>query len=164
MARVSRLFAMAIFFLSAGAASAQSRTEVGVLSCRGPTMSYILASVSDLRCVFRRSDGMLIRYHATVRLIGVNIGVYQTTALEWGVFAPSRVIARGDLRGNYGGVSAGASIGLGLGANVLLGGSNNTIALQPVSVQGQTGWSVAAGIVGLELRDDERVRRRIRRR
>jgi hypothetical protein len=164
MFRASKWLALSILLLSAGSASAQSRTEVGVLACRGPTTSYILASVSDLRCVFRRSDGQRFHYHALVRLIGVNIGVYQTTALEWAVFAPTQVISPGDLRGNYGGVSAGASIGLGLGANVLLGGSNNTIALQPVSVQGQTGWSVAAGIAGLELRDEERIRRRMRRR
>ena len=63
---------------------------------------------------------------------------------------------RGDLRGAYGGVSARVSVGLGLGANVLLGGSDNTIALQPVSVEGQTGLSVNAGISGLELSDEGR--------
>ena len=61
-------------------------------------------------------------------------------------------VALNDLRGNYGGVSAGASLGYGLGANVLLGGSGETIALQPVSVEGQSGWSVNAGLAGLELR------------
>ena len=164
MLRISTLLALAIFVLSAGSASAQTRVEVGVLACRGPTMSYILASVSDLRCVFRRSDGKLFRYGATVRRIGVDIGINQTTAIEWGVFAPTTKIGRGDLRGNYGGVSAGASIGLGLGANVLLGGSGNTIALQPISVQGQTGLGVAAGIAGLVLADEGPVRRRGRRR
>jgi len=152
MVRISTFLALAIFVLSAGSAAAQAQAEVGVLACRGPTMSYILASVSDMHCVFRRSDGRTFRYRATVRLVGVNIGVNQTTALEWGVFAPTRRITRNDLSGNYGGVSAGASLGLGLGANVLLGGSNDTIALQPISVQGQTGWSIAAGISGLALR------------
>ena len=45
-----------------------------------------------------------------------------------------------------------ATVGVGVGANALVGGSNNTIALQPVSVQGQTGLSVAAGVAGLDLR------------
>ena len=152
MRRISTIFALTALVLSAGSAAAQSRVEVGVLSCRGPTMSYILASVSDLRCVFRRSDGRTFKYSATVRRIGIDIGVNQTTALEWGVYAPIRRITRHDLSGNYGGVSAGASIGLGLGANVLLGGSNDTIALQPVSVQGQTGLGIEAGIAGLALR------------
>ena len=150
--RLSTLIALGIVALSAGSVSAQSRNEVGVLACRGPTTSYVLAAVSNMRCIFRRSDGQTFPYDATIRLVGVNVGVNQTTALEWGVFAPTKIIGRGDLRGSYGGVSAGASLGLGLGANALLGGSNNTIALQPISVQGQTGWSIAAGISGLALR------------
>jgi len=152
MLRTSTILALAALVLSAGAASAQSRVEVGVLACRGPVNSYILASVGDLRCVFRRSDGKTFRYRATVRRIGIDIGVNQTTAMEWGVFAPTQRITPADLRGNYGGVSAGVSIGLGLGANVLLGGSNDTIALQPVSVEGQTGFSIDAAIAGLALR------------
>lgn len=152
MLRKSTLLALAALVLSAGAAAAQSRVQVGVLSCRGPTQSFILASRTELNCVFRRSDGALYSYRGIVRRVGVDIGVNQTQAIEWGVFAPARAIGRGDLSGNYGGVSAGASVGYGLGANVLLGGSNNTIALQPVSVQGQTGFSIAAGIAGLELR------------
>jgi hypothetical protein len=152
MLRISVMLALAALALSAGSASAQSRAEVGVLSCRGPTNSYIVASFSDLRCVFRRSDGRTFRYRATVRRFGIDIGVNQTTALEWGVYAPTRRISRRDLRGDYGGISAGVSIGLGLGANVLLGGSNDTIALQPVSVEAQTGLGIDATISGLALR------------
>ena len=164
MIRISALAALGVVALSAGSAAAQSRVEVGVLSCRGATTSFIVASVSNLGCAFRRADGQIYRYRATVRRVGVDLGINQTTALEWGVYAPSRRIGRGDLRGAYGGVSAGVSVGLGLGANVLLGGSNNTIALQPVSVEGQTGLSVNAGISGLELSDEGRPRRKARRR
>jgi len=72
--------------------------------------------------------------------------------VAWAVLAPSRQIGRGDLAGTYVGAAASATVGVGVGANALIGGSNNTIALQPVSVQGQTGLSVAAGVAGLELR------------
>ena len=68
------------------------------------------------------------------------------------MFAPSRGRQRGELAGNYGGAAASATVGVGVGANALIGGSSNTIALQPLSVQGQTGLSVAAGVAGLELR------------
>jgi len=68
------------------------------------------------------------------------------------VFAPTRGIQRGGLAGNYAGGSASATVGIGVGANALVGGSGNTIALQPVSVQGQTGLSAAAGIADMELR------------
>ena len=40
----------------------------------------------------------------------------------------------------------------GPGGNVLVGGSNNSIALQPLSLQGQVGLNVAAGLESLELR------------
>src|SRR6266481_3633657 len=68
------------------------------------------------------------------------------------VFAPTGVIHPGDLAGNYGGVQGNASIGVGVGANALVGGSNNTFALQPVSAQAQTGLNVSAGLADLELR------------
>jgi hypothetical protein len=71
--------------------------------------------------------------------------------MTWAVFAPGKLKA-GSLAGSYGGVSAKATIGVGLGANVLVGGLNKTIALQPLSVQTQTGLNIAAGIAGLRLR------------
>jgi Protein of unknown function (DUF992) len=151
MVRKLSLFACAALALAAGATSAQARTEVGVLACRGVTTSYIVASRKDLQCVFHRADGQSFRYTGKVVLVGVDIGVNQTVSLDWRVLAPTYRVGPGDLRGNYGGVSAGMSLTVGLGLNALLGGSNNTIALQPFSVEGQTGWSVAAGVAGLEL-------------
>ena len=75
-------------------------------------------------------------------------GWYQ---IGWGgEFAPGSV-ARGALQGSYGGASAEVSAGLGLGANALIGGFNGSVALQPLSIQGQTGLNVAAGIAGVEL-------------
>jgi hypothetical protein len=70
------------------------------------------------------------------------------------VLAPSLDIPSGALAGNYGGVSAEATVGLGVGANALLGGSENSIALQPVSVQAQQGLNVAVGVSALSLRFD----------
>ena len=57
----------------------------------------------------------------------------------------------GNSAGSYGGVGANASIGVGGGGNFLVGGPANAYALQPVSLQGQTGLNVAAGVAGLEL-------------
>jgi len=146
-------FATAALLLSIGATAAQARVKVGVLECRGGTTSFVLASVTDLRCAFRPSArGERYRYRATIRRVGPDISFRQTTVLAWAVFAPTRKIGRGDLRGTYVGVGAGASLGLGLGANALLGGSNNTIALQPLSVQGHTGLGIGAGVESLVLR------------
>jgi hypothetical protein len=133
-------------------AAAQSRVEVGVLECRGHSTSFIIGSVTDLNCVMRHSGGGSEPYQATIRRVGVDIGINVETAVAWAVFAPTRAVGPGDLAGNYAGVSANATAGVGVGANALLGGSNNTIALQPVSVQAQTGLSIAAGVSGMELR------------
>ena len=92
------------------------------------------------------------RYLGVVRRIGVDLGVTQNVSLGWVVFAPTGVIHPGDLAGNYGGVGGNASIGVGVGANALVGGSNNTFALQPVSAQAQAGLNVSAGLADLELR------------
>jgi len=89
---------------------------------------------------------------ATIRKVGLDLGITEETALAWGVYAPVARLGPGDLAGDYAGAQGSASIGVGAGGNFLVGGSNNTIALQPLSVQGQVGLNVAAGLESLELR------------
>ena len=89
---------------------------------------------------------------ARMHRVGLDIGINQQVGLAWAVFAPSRGLGRGDLAGSYVGGAASATVGVGVGANALIGGSSNTVALQPLSLQGQTGLSVAAGVADLELR------------
>jgi hypothetical protein len=141
--------------LSAAAHAQQpiQRVQVGVLECRGgSSVGFIVGSVTNLGCVLR-ADGMPDdRYVATIRKVGVDLGITQESALAWGVFAPSARLGPGDLSGNYAGAQGSAAIGVGVGGNVLIGGSENSIALQPLSVQGQVGLSVAAGLESLELR------------
>ena len=137
----------------ATSAQAQSRVEVGMLDCRGSTSSFVVGSVTQLNCMFNPGGGgRPAPYIATMRRVGVDLGFNQQVAVAWGVFAPSRGSPRYDLSGNYAGGAASATVGVGLGANALIGGSGNTIALQPLSGQAQTGLSVAAGVAGLELR------------
>src|SRR5262247_247974 len=145
--------AAAVLAVSSGPALAQSRVAVGVLECRaGPATTFIVGSVRDFDCLFTPTDGPLQRYGATIQRLGVDLGWSNTTSMLWQVFAPTNVIGPGALSGGYGGVSAGAAIGVGLGANALAGGLNNSFALQPVSVEGQTGLNAFAGIASLELR------------
>jgi hypothetical protein len=134
-------------------ASAQERVQVGVLECRGgASIGFIVGSVTNLGCVLRIDGVPEDRYVATIRKVGLDIGITEETALAWGVFAPTRRLGAGDLSGNYAGAQGSATIGVGAGGNVLVGGSNNSIALQPLSLQGQVGLSVAAGLESLELR------------
>ncbi len=140
-------------FTGAYAQQPIQRAQVGILECRGAaSMGFVVGSVTNLGCVLR-ADGMPEdRYVATIRKVGLDLGITQETALAWGVYAPVARLGPGDLSGDYVGAQGSASVGVGLGGNVLVGGSANSIALQPLSVQGQVGLNVAAGLESLELR------------
>ena len=110
----------------------------------------MVGSVTSFECVFQSEGRRPEPYLATVRRYGVDLGFTDQTRLVWAVNAP-QTGGRGDLAGNYGGVGANASVGVGFGGNFLVGGPENPYALQPLSVQGQTGLNVAAGIADIEL-------------
>jgi hypothetical protein len=134
-------------------ADAQQRVQVGILECRGgSSVGFIVGSVTHLGCVLRVEGMPEDRYVATIRKVGLDLGITQESALAWGVFAPVTRLGPGDLAGNYAGAQGSASVGVGVGGNALIGGSGNSIALQPLSVQGQVGLNVAAGLESLELR------------
>lgn len=138
---------------SAVPASAQEgRVRAGILNCEGPgQVSFIVGSVTEMGCIFKPEYGHPQRYNAKITRIGVDIGVTTANALAWAVFAPTKRIGPGEIAGGYGGVAAGAAIVVGGTANVLLGGSNNSVALQPLSLVGSRGANVVAGIAGLDL-------------
>jgi hypothetical protein len=156
MRRFSTILSVAAAALVAPVAVAQSQsgsTQVGVLECRGgPNVGMIVGSVTNLGCVFRSQGRPDDLYTARITKIGVDLGITTETALSWAVFAPTVQFGPGDLSGNYAGVGASAAVVAGVGGNALIGGSQNSFALQPLSVQGQTGLSVAGGVQSLELR------------
>ena len=145
--------ALATLASSIGGADAQQRVQVGVLECRGgASVGFIVGSVTNLGCVLRAEGMPEDRYIATIRKVGLDLGITQESALAWGVFAPVARLGPGGLSGDYVGAQGSATLGVGVGGNVLVGGSANSIALQPLSVQGQVGISIAAGLESLELR------------
>ena len=128
-----------------------ARVEAGILECSGTTASFILGSVTELHCMFRPAAapaGPIHRNDPACRRRRRAAGECRMAGR-----CSRRPAALGPAicAGSYGGAAASATAGVGVGANALVGGSNNTIALQPVSLQGQTGLGVAAGIAGLEL-------------
>ncbi len=154
MSRFSLLLGIAAAALAIGSAEAQqSRVKIGVLECRGgASMGFIVGSVTHLGCLLRSEGRPDEPYVATIRKVGLDIGITQETGLAWAVFAPVERLGPGALSGNYAGAQGSAAVGVGVGANVLVGGSDNVISLQPLSLQGQTGFNVAVGLEGLELR------------
>ena len=155
MRRFLILAALAALASSTGGASAQqvARVQVGVLECRGgASIGFVVGSVTNLGCVLRADGLPEDRYVATIRKVGLDLGITQESTLAWVVYAPVERIGPGDLSGDYAGAQGSAAVGVGVGGNVLVGGSANSIALQPLSIQGQVGLSVSAGLESLELR------------
>ena len=151
--RLSTL-SIAIVALMAPIASANALPAVraGVLQCQGgQNVGFVVGSVTSLECVFQSEGRRPEPYIATVKRIGLDLGITEQTQFSWAVNSPDGRLGYGGLAGSYGGVGANASVGVGFGGNFLVGGPANAYALQPISVQGQTGLNVAAGVAGLEL-------------
>jgi hypothetical protein len=151
--RLSTLgIAIAAMVASIGNASALPPARAGILQCQGgQNVGFVVGSVTSLECVFQSEGRRPEPYIATVQRYGVDLGFTEQTQFSWAVDAPNGRIERGSLAGNYGGVDANASVGVGFGGNFLVGGPANSYALQPISVQGQTGLNVAAGVADIEL-------------
>lgn len=137
----------------ASAAEAGSGVKIGVLSCDvAGGAGFIIGSSKRVDCVYHPAGGARAEhYTGSIGKLGVDIGVTDRTVLAWAVFAPGK-LNKGALKGSYTGASAEATVVVGLGANVLVGGFRKGINLQPLSVQAQSGLNVAAGIGSLHLR------------
>ena len=133
-------------------AAGKSGANVGSLTCNvAGGIGFVFGSSKELSCLFARTNGIAERYSGTIKKFGVDIGFTKEAQIVWLVFAPGN-IGPGALAGTYAGATASATVGVGAGANVLLGGSSKQITLQPVSVEGSVGLNVAAGIGEVELR------------
>jgi hypothetical protein len=126
--------------------------NVGTLNCSvAGGVGFVFGSSKDLDCILARGNGTAEHYTGTVKKFGVDVGFTKEGHMVWIVFAPGQV-ADGALAGEYVGATAEAAAGLGLGANVLIGGGNKQVSLQPVSMQGNVGLNVAAGLADVTLR------------
>lgn len=149
--------------LLATAAQAQV-VQIGTLTCEvAPGVGMVIASRKEVTCTFQNAAGQLETYDGAISRLGVDIGVTEGAGIVWAVFAPSGNTVRGALSGSYVGATAQATFGVGVGANALIGGFRRSITLQPLSLTGQTGLNVAAGVAELQLQlRPERVERRRR--
>jgi hypothetical protein len=136
------------------AAPAEARIRAGLLTCSvAPGVSFIVGSQKAVTCDFKSVDGRREHYSGRITRIGLDVGFTTGGKIVWAVYAPAQRRA-GALAGGYGGASAEATAGGGVGANVLVGGFKHSITLQPVSVGAQQGLDLALAISGLELEHD----------
>ncbi|WP_099867739.1 DUF992 domain-containing protein [Pararhizobium haloflavum] len=128
--------------------------RIGFLDCSvGSGLGYVIGSAKSVDCVFRSAMGSepLDAYSGTIRKLGVDLGYTSNQRLVWAVFAPTAGYHEGSLGGLYEGISAEATVGAGVGANVLVGGTSGSVHLQTVSVTGQLGLNLAAAGTSMTL-------------
>jgi hypothetical protein len=141
--------------LLAAEANAQAGVKVGELRCDvGREVGLILGAREALQCRFSGIGGGSENYRGTITKLGIDVGVDEAGTLVWAVLAPASSVAPGALNGHYYGAGAEVTAGVGVGANVLVGGFDKSITLQPLSLQGNVGVGVAAGVEQLELKLD----------
>lgn len=144
--------AAAIMLAIASGPSAAQQSRAGLLTCDvSAGIGLILGSRKDVSCTFTpERQGRREDYDGSITKFGLDLGITGGGVMVWVVFTDT-VAGPGFLAGSYVGASGEASVGAGLGANVLVGGSSRTVALQPVSVSGQIGLNLALGVAALQL-------------
>ena len=126
--------------------------RTGVLDCRvSGSVGFIVGSTRTGSCVYRPSHGHPEFYTGTVDRLGLDVGVSGEGRSVWAVFSAQRIPQPFALAGRYAGVGASASFGPGASANVIVGGNNNSISLQPLALGVKTGINLAAGVGSLTL-------------
>ena len=132
--------------------AAPEHAKVGTLTCDiSGGIGLIITSKKDVTCMFTPSrPGRREVYMGSISKFGLDIGATTGGEMVWAVDAPT-TRRFGALAGHYTGASGEATVGAGVGANVLIGGSNRTVTLQPVSVQGQAGLNLAVGVSEMTL-------------
>ena len=153
-----RLFALvaglaAIFFVASSPADARNFQRVGTLECKvAPNVSFVVGSYRTAGCTFYPVNSRRMhRYRADIGRIGLDLNISGGGVLVWAVHAHNKRLYPGDLRGTYTGASGNIALGLGVGGNVLVGGSHNTVALQPLSGEGNIGVGLSVGVGQLVL-------------
>lgn len=131
-----------------------AKIVAGTLTCKGEgSIGLIIGSKQTLSCTYGPAGKTPAQsYTATITKIGLDVGIKGASTMVWTVLSSTEDLPGEALEGKYAGVSADASIRIGGGANVLIGGSKDSVVLQPLSVQGQTGLNLAVGVSGLSLK------------
>jgi hypothetical protein len=146
------LVALAVVCASPATAQAPQGTSIGVLTCKmAPSIGLIFGSRQRMACRFAPNGHPPEAYVGVMNTIGLDVGITAGGAMAWGVFAPTAGPMRGGLAGTYVGASGAIGVGVGVGANLLFGGTGRSIALQPLSVEGSVGINLSLGVSGLTL-------------
>jgi hypothetical protein len=147
--------AIAMSVASVPKAFADGDVKLGYLNCHvGSGFGLIFGSSRELNCTYTPNAGDPEFYKGEISKFGADIGYLASGVMLWVVMAPSNAVGRGALAGHYAGATASATVGIGAGVHVLTGGMHDSIALQPVSIEGNNGLNVGAGVATMTLEWD----------
>jgi hypothetical protein len=133
----------------------QMTVRAGYLTCHVSSgWGFIFGSSRDVKCAYALQPGYTEYYSGSITKFGADIGYLSSGVIIWAVLAPTNNLGQGALSGHYAGATASVAAGVGAGANILIGGFKNSIALQPISIEGQNGLNIAAGVAALALHFD----------
>jgi hypothetical protein len=153
LAMAAAVVAVGALALGTQAPAQPAGVKAGILTCNVSSgWGFVFGSSRSLRCTYSPKPGVAEHYAGRVQKFGVDIGYVSSAVIVWGVIAPTSDLSPGALSGDYVGATASASVGVGVGANVLVGGFNKSVTLQPVSIEGNQGLNVAAGIGAINLK------------
>jgi hypothetical protein len=149
---IGSVLALGILFSIVPANAQGGKTGAGVLTCRtSASIGLIVGSHQKLRCQFKADAGWTQNYSGVINRLGLDLGVTGGGIMTWLVMAQTSDVPHEALTGKFVGASGDISAGVGVGANVLVGGTKKTISLQPLSVEGQVGVNLALGVAGMTL-------------
>ena len=151
---MAALALIAMLVVPAAAQTPPQWTQAGMLRCVvNPSIGFIIAGHQSMECNFTPNGPLPPQaYQGALNMVGLNIGISAGGVFGWAVLAPTTGVPAGALAGEYVGASGDIGLGVGVGTNVLIGGSGRTVALQPVSLEGSVAVDVALGVSGLKLR------------
>jgi hypothetical protein len=156
MVAAAIMFAAASLVPAAHADEQKATVRAGYLTCHVSSgWGFIFGSSRSMKCSYSMQPGYTEYYTGTINKFGADIGYLSSAVMIWAVLAPTTNLGQGALAGHYAGATASAAVGVGAGANVLVGGFKNSIALQPITIEGQNGLNVAAGVAELSLHFDK---------
>ena len=123
----------------ASAPASSKGVNVGSLTCKvAGGAGFVFGSSKALSCIFTRTDGSGERYVGDVRRFGIDIGYTDRSRRSSGWFLRPATSPPAPLPAATPVPTVQGTVVVGVAANVLVGGNNGQVTLQPVSVEGST--------------------------
>ena len=126
------LLAVASLVPTAHADDQKATVRAGYLTCHVSSgWGFIFGSSRSMKCSYAMQSNYTEYYTGSITKFGADIGYLSSAVMIWAVVAPTNNLGQGALAGHYAGATASAAVGVGAGANVLVGGFKSSIALSP---------------------------------